>query len=228
MVIRQIIRMDIATMNMKKNKLINKLKSTAGMSIAEVLIATLILLLVASGMTAGVSLANRQFRRSMQNSEAHELYASLESILTNELRYTRHINLSGNISLEDASLENPVLVEEFDSETYRVSGKSVEPGPDGRVKYDQLVALEFDTDGNAILADYGKLAFAYNGRYNELLSQKSYPNGLNAKAVVKYFRKDPTHTKANQGTFQVELQIQADGDQMIEKGSFHVKALSLE
>ena len=47
------------------------------------------------GMATGVSLAQKEFKKSMQRAQAPQLFTTLESILTNELRYTTGFKAQG-------------------------------------------------------------------------------------------------------------------------------------
>lgn len=66
----------------------NKLRQTLGVSIGEVLAAVLIITLVSQGLAAGVAVAYRQFRSSMKYSDAQILYSTLETVISNELRFS--------------------------------------------------------------------------------------------------------------------------------------------
>lgn len=74
-------------MNIKNNK---------GYSLVEVLAAIIILLLVTSGIVTGVILSKRQYKNSIIQSEASELYNSLSSLINNELKFTNEIKIDEN------------------------------------------------------------------------------------------------------------------------------------
>ena len=130
------------------------------MSLAELLAAVLILGLVGTAMTGGVSAAARSFARSLRASEAEELYTDLQTILANELRYTTEI-----------TLKNGSEVDTFFSNTYAIKNART-----------YLAAL--DDDGAE--TDYGQLALGAGGEYNRLLGRAAYPHKLGAAAKVFY------------------------------------------
>lgn len=141
------------------NRALTRLKGRTGASLAEMLLATLMVLLVATGLTAGVRLAQQQYIRSMQYSEAQELSGTLETILTNELRYTTIVVLNGS------------KVEQFYSVTYAIHSAPT-----------ALVSL--DADGEE--CEYGELALGHDSEYNRILGSAAYPNHLKAKGRITY------------------------------------------
>lgn len=153
---------------MKKTKppqlssLLQRLKSTAGASLVELLCATLILALVGTGLVNGVQVAQRQFVECLRCSESQELYTTVEQILTNELRYTTAVTLSNEEETRVAGLY---------SVTYAIKNHET-----------ALVALdEYGQED-----DFGELAFGYEGEYNRILGKKAYPNGLKCGATIHY------------------------------------------
>lgn len=64
-----------------------KQKRIAGMTLVELLCALAVVLLVSAGMVLGVSLAVRSYERSVAGSEAQVLCSTLETIVSDELRY---------------------------------------------------------------------------------------------------------------------------------------------
>ncbi len=62
-------------------------KRIAGMTLVELLCALAVVLLVSAGMVLGVSLAVRSYERSVAGSEAQVLCSTLETIVSDELRY---------------------------------------------------------------------------------------------------------------------------------------------
>lgn len=69
----------------KENRLIKKLNSRSGYSLAEALICVLLLLLVSGAMINGIQFAVAQFKSSMELSQATVLCSTLESKLTTKL-----------------------------------------------------------------------------------------------------------------------------------------------
>ncbi|MGN1141650.1 MAG: type II secretion system protein [Oliverpabstia sp.] len=95
----------------RHNKIRKKLNNSSGMTLVEVLCAVLILLLVTGGMTTTVSLAVRQYQRSIRDSESKVLYSTLMTILRNELTYTTEIKIDNNGN-----------VKQFQSQNYAIEG----------------------------------------------------------------------------------------------------------
>ncbi len=148
---------------MIKTKGIRKLNNNHGMTLTEVLCATLLVGLVSLCLATGVTLASKQFTSSIRLSEAQELYATLESLLSNELRYTNEVRLTDTNK-----------VDTFFSVTYALKEAKT-----------KLYAL--DQAGN-VTNDYGELALGdeESKSYNRLLGNASYTNKLGAKATITY------------------------------------------
>ena len=180
-------------MKQKNNRIFLKLKNNHGLTMVEMLCAVLILLLVSQGMAAGVALANRQYEKSIQTSEAQELYGTLRTILSNELRYTT------DVTLQPGSNQ----VGSFFSRTYAIKNAET-----------SLVAL----DENGEECSYGELALGNNGSYNRLLGSASYPHRLTAKASVQYQETDQIFTVnliiaiENEPCIEESFQIRAMND----------------
>ena len=68
--------------------MLKRVRSTAGVTLAELLAAMLILGLVSSGMTVGVRFAVDKYNQIMRDTEAEVLYSTLSTVISNELRYT--------------------------------------------------------------------------------------------------------------------------------------------
>ena len=129
-------------------KLKNKLKSKKGMTLVELLCALIILLLVSSGMVEGIRFAQVQYEQSIEVSESETLYATLQTILSNELQYTT-----------STTLDSRNNVRSFFSKTYAIQSHET-----------NLVCL----DSNGVEVRYGQLALGSNGEYNRLLSKSAY------------------------------------------------------
>lgn len=72
-----------------KSGLLRRLRGKGGYSIAEALLAVLIVALLSSGIAAGVSFAVRQYNAAMVRSESMVLTSTLTSIIRNELSIIR-------------------------------------------------------------------------------------------------------------------------------------------
>lgn len=145
----------------KRDKLLKV--NSKGMSLTETLCAVALVALVSLLLTTGVSLAYKQYKSSIRLSESQELYVTLESLLTNELRYTNSVTLKNNNE-----------VDTFYSVTYALRNADT-----------RLYVL--DENGNVTLG-YGQLAIGdeESESYNRLLGNASYTNNLGAKAKIYY------------------------------------------
>ena len=139
----------------------------SGFTLIEMLCVVILVSLLSMGMATGVSLAQKEFKKSMQRAQAPQLFTTLESILTNELRYTTGFKAQeGN-------------VESFFSVTYAL-------------KKDLTSVVSVDEDGN-VINGYGQIAFKAGETYKPVLGQSAYPDGLGAKVTSitwkgSYFR----------------------------------------
>jgi len=188
-----------------KQRLANKLKqaakSNAGMSLAELLVAISILCLVSAGLYMVVDLGYQKYSELTAQSEAQELYSTLEATISNELRFTQKAVLTGEQG--SGELAGYYLVDSFFSNTYAV-----------KEGLPSLVSL--NSDGNK--AEYGQLAIGCNGVYNRLLGTASYPNELEVKAEI-YYCPDNNH-------FRVKMWVRSGYTWYIEGRSFEVRALN--
>ncbi len=140
----------------------NKLRNNHGMSIGETLVAVLILLLVSAGLASGVSLASRYYTKTVRTSEANELYSTLESLISNELRYTNCAEFDGSGNLVN-----------FFSKTFPIHDD-----------YTNIAIVDGDKN---LSNNYDYVAIGNNDNYNLILSKASYPNELGAKInSIKY------------------------------------------
>lgn len=183
------------------NKLRRKLNNNSGMSVAEMLVAMAIVSLVGSGVFMAISLGSSRYAESMRMSESEELFATLETSLTHELRYTTSAVLANQG--EESGHEGLRRVETLFSKTYAVKNKNT-----------ALVSI--DDDNNPV--EFGELAFGNDGKYNRILGTASYPNELTAKACLYYRESD--------GRFRVEISIKAGNTVYVESRAFEVKPLN--
>ena len=77
---------------MDKLKIKRKLKSSKGFSLLETLVALIIVLLVASCVTIGISASNRVYKRSLFVSESDLIASTIDIALSDVLRYAYDIN----------------------------------------------------------------------------------------------------------------------------------------
>lgn len=78
---------------MDKLKIKRKLKSSKGFSLLETLVALIIVLLVASCVTIGISASNRVYKRSLFVSETDITAATIDIALSDVLRYAYDVNI---------------------------------------------------------------------------------------------------------------------------------------
>jgi prepilin-type N-terminal cleavage/methylation domain-containing protein len=144
---------------MKKNNI--KRKNKSGFTLVEMLCSVLLIGLISAGLARGVSLAFYQYKRSVRHSSSYQLFTTLQTIISNELKYTNKVTLDENNN-----------VKEFYSVTYALKDNTT-----------SLYILDKDenvTDG------YGEVAFGDGKDYNYLLSSKSYSDSLGAKCNITY------------------------------------------
>lgn len=98
-----------------KSGLLRRLRGKGGYSIAEALLAVLIVALLSSGIAAGVSFAVRQYNAAMVRSESMVLTSTLTSIIRSELSNSSTVavddkgNLVGFFSTYSSSKDNSDL-----------------------------------------------------------------------------------------------------------------------
>lgn len=178
----------------------NKIMNNIGMTLTELLAATLIMLLVSMGVATGVALSNKEFTYSIKNSEAQELFSTLQTILSNELRYTSNVqyDTNGNVTY-------------FFTNTYALTKKAT-----------YLVVITTDDDGNETetTTEYGEVAFGSDGTYNRVIGSGNYSYGLGAK--INKLTYDVTSK-----VFTVELAIGTNDNGSIIDKTFNVRALNM-
>ena len=191
---------------------VQKNKSSRGFTLTEMLCTVLLLGLVSAGLANGVVVGTRQYTRSMRISSAQQLYTSLESLLTNELKYSKSVD----IDTSKVNSDGDYAVNSFFSVTY-----AIEDDPTN------LYVLKSDSDENEIAGknEYGQLAIGTGTQFNRMLGKMSYTDDLGAKATIKYH---PTSDDSKSGYFIVNLAIGTNDDKeaYIEK-TFTVRALSI-
>lgn len=133
-----------------------------GFSLIELLAAILILSFVGVGLVTGVMLSNKQYKSSIRQSEASELYNTISSLLNYELKLTNEVKLDGN---------NLVA---FKSISYQIDESSL---------CNIYVLYE---SGYPAGDSYGRIAFGNDDKKNYLLGNAAYTNGLGAKLNITY------------------------------------------
>lgn len=172
------------------------MNNSKGFSLIELLAAILILSLVSAGLVTGIILSNNQYKDSIRQSEASELYNTISSLLTNELKYTNQVELKAGTN----------KVEAFKSISYQIDESNL-------CKIYVLYESGFDAGGN-----YGRIAFGDDDKKNYLLGNAAYTNDLGAK--IHSITYDDTNK-----LFTVDLDI-GYKDKSIIRNNFNVRALN--
>lgn len=133
-----------------------------GFSLIELLAAILILSLVSGGLVTGVMLSNNQYKSSIRQSEASELYNTIRSLLNYELKLTNEVKLDGDKLVA------------FKSISYQIDESSL---------CNIYVLYE---SGYPAGDNYGQIAFGNDDKKNYLLGNAAYTNGLGAKLNITY------------------------------------------
>lgn len=181
----------------------NKLKDSKGFTLTELLVATIIMLLVSLGLATGVALSNRQYINSIRQSEAQELYSTLSSVISNELRYTTKVYIDSSVS---ASTDG-AKINGFYSKTYSPSSSNSKP-----------YILIIDENGNET-TDFGQLAIGQASNYNRVLNSAVYSKNLGVKVKIYYDEYN--------NLFNVDLEVGViNGDTIISNRWFSVRALN--
>lgn len=168
-----------------------------GFSLIELLAAIVILGLVTGGLVAGVVLSSNQYKESIRQSEATQLYNTISSLLTNELRFTNKISYK-----EDTTNE----VEAIKSVSYQIDESNL------------CIIYVLYESGFPAGDNYGRIALGDNDKKNYLLGNAAYTNDLGAKVSIYY---DETNK-----IFTVNLDI-GYKDRSIIGNTFNVRALNL-
>ena len=172
------------------------MKNNKGFSLIELLAAIVVLSLVTGGLVTGVILSSNQYKESIRQSEASQLYNTISSLLTNELRFTN------KISYKEGTNE----VEAIKSVSYQIDESNL-------CKIFVLYESGFDAGDN-----YGRIALGDNDKKNYLLGNAAYTNDLGAK--IHRITYDET-----QKLFTVDLDI-GYKDKSIIRNKFNVRALN--
>ena len=140
---------------MNKNVLTRSQKNTSyGFTLTEMLCTVLLVSLVSTMLVTGVLMGSKQYNRSIRISEAQQLNLTIETILTNELKYTNRIE------------EENGQVKKIYSTTYDLTAISI---------------LKNDKDEAVSDGKYGQLSFTDGTSYNRVLPKGSYAKELGVK-----------------------------------------------
>ena len=172
------------------------MNNNKGFSLIELLAAIVILSLVTGGLVTGVILSSNQYKESIRQSEASQLYNTISSLLTNELRFTNKISYKEGTTNE---------VEAIKSVSYQIDESNL-------CKIYVLYESGFPADGN-----YGRIALGDKDKKNYLLGNAAYTNDLGAKLNITYDDTD--------NMFTVELDIGYDTKTVIRQ-TFNVRPLN--
>lgn len=142
------------------------MNKSKGFSLIELLAAILILSLVSGGLVTGVMFSNKQYKSSIRQSEASELYNTISSLLNYELKLTNEVKLDGDKLVA------------FKSISYQIDESSLS-------KIYVLYESGFPAGDS-----YGRIAFGNDDKKNYLLGNAAYTNGLGAKLNITYDNTD--------------------------------------
>ena len=173
------------------------MNNNKGFSLIELLAAIVILSLVTGGLVTGVILSSNQYKESIRQSEASQLYNTICSLLTNELRFTNKISYKEGTTNE---------VEAIKSVSYQIDESNL-------CKIFVLYESGYDAGD-----DYGRIALGDNDKKNYLLGNAAYTNDLGAK--IHSITYDDTNK-----LFTVDLDI-GYKDKSIIRNKFNVRALN--
>ncbi len=202
-------------------KFFKKLKSIKGYSMSEALIVVLIIALISAGMVSGVSLASNHFEESLAKSDSKELYSTLMTIISNELRYTKTVEYDEDAGYDE---EGYYKVDYIFSQTYALESGLTELCPveinAGTLKRAESV----EGEPNGYLAFGRDVSLGGDDRFvgKLLLSDKSYPYRMKARASIKFHPADPDDALMKKGCFKVNLTIVDSGGHDIISNSFDV------
>lgn len=183
----------------KKN--LNRIKKNAGYTLTEMLCVVILIGLVSVGMVTGINTGSRQFKKSVRISEATTLYTTLQTILSNELRFT---------NLNTLVVDSNGNVQTFYSMTY-----AIQDNPTG------LYVLDSSKEKDDVpLTDntFGQLAIGDGTTFNRLLGKSSYTHNLGAKGSIQY------HEAGHYFTVTLDIGIVGTNESIIQK-SFDVRNL---
>lgn len=169
------------------NKIKNKLRSTSGMSLGELLIAVLIMLLATSTVVSTIQLANKQYKNSMRNSEANLLYSTLSSIITGELSYATEVYVypDGEVRQFQGNdyQERDYLSSFATKDGQLVFANADSQNEDGVIdEYRELISKSFYQ--NDLMAEVKKCEFNKQGQYFRVNLVISDESGSHTKTII--------------------------------------------
>ncbi len=177
-------------------------RATQGYSLAETLVALLIVLLLTSGIATGMAFAARQYKNSMIDSGARTLGSTLMTILQNELGNTNEVTLKNGDELDSYFTRNYAVAANTLSRIYSVEVSNSMDITESSSGYGQLWVGQIESGVAS-----GKL----------MLSSASYSAyHLQVKAAVTY----------DGSAFHVTLKIRTEDGTERESLSFDVIPLN--
>ena len=182
---------------MNKNVLARSQKNTSyGFTLTEMLCTVLLVSLVSTMLVTGVLMGSKQYNRSIRISEAQQLNLTIETILTNELKYTNRIE------------EENGQVKKIYSTTYALSNDLT-----------AISILKNDKDEAVSDGKYGQLSFTDGTSYNRVLPKGSYAKELGVKITSLTYDQ-------SQKCFHVTMDIGTDTIGSLISENFVVRALN--
>lgn len=143
---------------MNENVLARSQKNTSyGFTLTEMLCTVLLVSLVSTMLVTGVLMRSKQYNRSIRISKAQQLNLTIETILTNGLKYTNRIEENGQVKM-------------IYSTTYALSND-----------LNAISILKNDKDEAVSDGKYGQLSFTDGTSYNRVLPKGSYAKELGVK-----------------------------------------------
>lgn len=89
-----------------RTELNKKIGSRKGVTLAELLCTVLVFSFASAAMVSGIRFASQKYTELMRESSARVLYSTLYSVMSNELRFTSAVELSGPASKADRPVES--------------------------------------------------------------------------------------------------------------------------
>lgn len=188
-------------------KLLNKIHSKKGASLAEMLICVLILLLASGTLVTGISLASNNFEKSFSNSQAQSIASTLMAAVQGELRYTKTIEFTKGAGYvnpsDDTAGGGPVLDFKYSSPEFDIMGY-----------------FSNDDSGRVVIANVDTTAEIQGF---ELLAKGTYSHKLKATVTVNSVKDKLVGGKTEVTCMNVTVNITREGSSdIVETSNFDV------